>query len=116
MLSTGKPRVLKLLALFRDVYIRQANDTEHVSIGNDQCAFREALFSMKATEGVTESTIPADIGCRHETGCADGCLVVHRHTNPHLSKEELREVARAKNKEKKRLKAIEAEAEATATK
>ena len=41
MLATGKPVVQKLLALFRDVYIRQANDTEHVSIGNDQCAFRE---------------------------------------------------------------------------
>jgi hypothetical protein len=105
MLSTGKPQVLKLLALFRDVYIRQANDTEHVSIGNDQCAFREALFTLKATLGVTESTIPADIGCRHETGCADGCLVVHRHTNPHMSKAELKAVAKEKNAEKKRLKA-----------
>ena len=110
ILRTGRPMVIKLLALFRDVYVRQANDTAHVSIGNDQCAFREALWSMKSTYGVNETNIPADIGCRHETGCADGCLVVHRHSNPEMSRAELQEMKKKKNIEKK---ALAAEKKAT---
>lgn len=95
LLATQNPLVIRLLALFRDVYIRQANNTEHVSIGNDQCAFREAMWTLKA-EGLVESTIPADVGCRHETGCADGCYVVHRHSHPELSRAELQALKAAK--------------------
>jgi hypothetical protein len=111
ILRTGRPMVIKLLALFRDVYVRQANDTAHVSIGNDQCAFREALWSMKSTYGVNETNIPADIGCRHETGCADGCLVVHRHSNPEMSRAELQELKKKKNVERKALAAEKKAAE-----
>lgn len=114
MLATGRPQVLKLVALFRDVFIRQANDTAHVSIGNDQCAFREALFSLKATLGVTESLIPESIGCRHESGCADGCLVVHRHKNQEMSRAELKALKKKQNDEKKEKKRLEKEAAAAA--
>ena len=90
ILNTGDKKVVQLLALFRDIFIRQANDTEHTSIGNDQCAFREAMWIMRDNFGLQESTIPAEKGCRHETGCADGCLVVHRHQNPEMSRAELK--------------------------
>lgn len=112
MLATGKPRVQALLSLFRDVFVRQANDTVHTSIGNDQCAFREAMFTMKA-QGLTEVTIPAEIGCRHDAGCADGCYVVHRHNNQELSRAELKALAKEKNAQKKAAKAA-AEGKASA--
>lgn len=105
LLATGKPKVIKLLALFRDIYVRQANDTVHVSIGNDQCAFREALWTMKATEGLVEANIPNEIGCRHETGCADGCLTVHRHSNPEMSKAQLQALKKEKLEQKRALQA-----------
>jgi len=114
MLATGRPQVLKLIATFRDVYVRQVNDTEHVSIGNDQCAFRESLFSLKATLGVTESLIPEEIGCRHESGCADGCLVVHRHKNQEMSRAELKALKKIQNEEKKEKKRLEKELAAAA--
>eukprot|EP00038_Savillea_parva_P009672 m.185054 g.185054 ORF g.185054 m.185054 type:complete len:491 (+) comp16324_c0_seq1:80-1552(+) len=116
MLATGRPKVQKLLALFRDVFIRQANDTVHTSIGNDQCAFREAMFSMKTTSGLTEITIPAEIGCRHDAGCADGCYVVHRHNNQEMSRAELKALAKEKNDARKAARAAEAaEVEAAAS-
>lgn len=108
LLKTGKKEVLEMLALFRDVYIRQANDTEHVSIGNDQCAFRESLFTMIEAGKVTESLIPPQHGCRHETGCADGCYAVHRHSNPEMSKAELKVEKARQREEKKAKKAAEA--------
>jgi hypothetical protein len=110
LVRTGRPEVLQLLTLFKDIYIRQANDTEHVSIGNDQCAFREALFSMIEAGKIKENNIPATHGCRHETGCADGCYVVHRHSNPEMSRAELKVEKKRKNEEKKAKKIIEAAA------
>lgn len=101
LLATASPKVQQLLALFRDVYVRQANDTTSVSIGNDQCAFREAMWTMKRTAGLREATIPAEAGCRHDTGCADGCYVVHRHLNPEMSRAELQEYRKKKRDEKK---------------
>jgi hypothetical protein len=83
LLRTAKPAVVHLLALFRDVYLRQANDTLRVSIGNDQAAFREALFTLR--EDIHLQDIPEEIGCRHSAGCPDGCLVVHRHHQPDLA-------------------------------
>jgi hypothetical protein len=83
VLNTGRPEVLRLVTLFRDVFIRQVSDLEHVSIGNDQSAFREAVFTL--SDSITETIIPAEVGCRHNAGCADGCLVVHRHHKPELS-------------------------------
>ena len=100
ILATGNKRVLQLLALFRDAYVRQVNDTKFVSIGNDQCAFREAMWTMRDNFGLVESTIPAEHGCRHETGCADGCMVVHRHQNPEMSKAQLKVLKAEKRKEK----------------
>ena len=102
------------MALFRDTFIRQANDTEHVTIYHDQCAFREALFSLKHTLGVAESIIPAEIGCRHESGCADGCLVVHRHKNQEMSRAELKALQKEKNDAKKLAKKLAAAAAAAA--
>ena len=99
VLKTGKPQVLKLVALFRDVYIRQVNDTERVSIGNDQSAFREALFTMQ--DSITETSIPSNIGCRHDLGCADGCLLVHRHHKPELSGKEYEAWKKEQNRIKK---------------
>lgn len=111
LLATGEPKVQKLLAIFRDAYIRQANNTEHVSIGNDQCAFREALWTMKKTAGLVENIIPNEIGCRHETGCADGCLAVHRHSNPEMSKAQLQELKAAKLAERRAQQAAKKAAE-----
>ena len=67
------------------------------------------------TEGLTESTIPAEIGCRHDAGCADGCYVVHRHNNQELSRAELQALAKAKANEKKAAKAAAAAAEVLAS-
>eukprot|EP00049_Salpingoeca_infusionum_P027885 m.34851 g.34851 ORF g.34851 m.34851 type:complete len:502 (+) comp9820_c0_seq1:96-1601(+) len=103
VLKTGDPKVIELVSLFKDVYLRQVNDTEHVSIGNDQSAFREALFTMYPD--LVESIIPPNIGCRHDAGCADGCLVVHRHQRPELSGAEYDKWKKEQNKilqEKKR--------------
>lgn len=99
VLRTGDQHVLQLIALFRDVYIRQVNDTAHVSIGNDQSAFREALFTMN--NDIKEIIIPSDVGCRHEAGCADGCLVVHRHHRPELSGKDYMEWKRKQNERQK---------------
>eukprot|EP00051_Salpingoeca_urceolata_P020950 m.321128 g.321128 ORF g.321128 m.321128 type:complete len:457 (-) comp19708_c4_seq1:61-1431(-) len=89
VLRTERPMVQRLLALFRDVYVRQANNTAQVSIGNDQSAFREALFTLR--DQFTLSDIPESKGCRHEAGCDDGCLVVHRHSHPEYSAKEIQE-------------------------
>ncbi len=56
LLATGRPSVQQLVTLFRDAYVRQSNDVEHVSIGNDQSAFREALFTLK--DGLKVQEIP----------------------------------------------------------
>eukprot|EP00730_Choanoeca_flexa_P008798 TRINITY_DN12537_c0_g3_i1.p1 TRINITY_DN12537_c0_g3~~TRINITY_DN12537_c0_g3_i1.p1 ORF type:complete len:436 (+),score=48.05 TRINITY_DN12537_c0_g3_i1:439-1746(+) len=99
VLATGRPHVLRLLALFRDVYIRHVNDTARVSIGNDQASFREAVFTMRNT--VRERTIPESVGCRHNAGCPDGCLVVHRHHKPELSGKDYNAWKKAENEKRK---------------
>lgn len=113
VLATGKPEVLRLVTLFRDAYIRQVSDLEHVSIGNDQSAFREAVFTLQ--DSIKETLIPSDVGCRHNAGCADGCLVVHRHHKPELSAKDYeawKHEQNAANKIKQdERKAVEAEAE-----
>lgn len=76
LLYTGKPRVIELLALFRDVYVRQMNDPSIYTLG-DQGPFREALFTMRPA--IHDYSIPITIGCRFVGGCDDGCLTVHRH-------------------------------------
>ena len=83
IVHTGRASVIQLIALFRDIYIRQVNDTVNVSIGNDQSAWREAIFTLK--DQIKERIIPSNVGCRHDLGCPDGCMVVHRHHMPELS-------------------------------
>jgi hypothetical protein len=60
------------------VYVRHVNDPSVYILG-DQASFREALFTMRPL--IHDNVIPADIGCRFERGCDDGCLTVHRHWN-----------------------------------
>jgi hypothetical protein len=59
-------------------------------------------------------TIPAEIGCRHDTGCADGCYVVHRHNNQEMSRAELKALSKEKNEERKAAKAAKAAEELAA--
>jgi hypothetical protein len=76
LLFTGKHQVIELLALFRDVYVRQMNDPSIYTLG-DQGPFREALFTMRPS--IHDIAIPITVGCRFVGGCNDGCLTVHRH-------------------------------------
>lgn len=87
LLATYKLSVLRLLSLFRDVFIRHSND-ENVNIKHDQSSFREALYTIR--HEIKEFTIPREDICRHETGCDDGCFLVHRHQMPDLSGKEFR--------------------------
>ena len=68
------------------------------------------MWTLKKSEGLVEATIPAEIGCRHDAGCADGCYVVHRHNNQEMSRAELKALAKQKNEEKKAKKAADAAA------
>ena len=86
VLQTDDPDVIALITLFRDVYVRHANDLS-IDIGNDQASFREALYTLRRT--VNDVIIPAEKGCRHNAGCQDGCLAVHRHQHQTLSRAEL---------------------------
>ncbi len=99
VLKTGNPEVVRLIALFRDIYVRHVNDIERISIGNDQSSFREALYTMKDT--VRQRIIPSNVACRHDLGCADGCMVVHRHMHPEMSGKEYQAWKVAQNRLKK---------------
>jgi hypothetical protein len=76
VVQSSHPKVIELLALFRDVYLRHMRDPK-AGIHGDQSSFREALFTMRIE--VRDNVIPHTVGCRYELGCDDGCLSVHRH-------------------------------------
>ena len=59
--------------------------------------FNKALLRLADS---SESLISAEHGCRHETGCADGCLAVHRHSNPEMSRAQLKELQKQKREQK----------------
>ena len=48
--------MIAVVALFRDVYVRQVNAVGSIDIGNDQAAFREALYTLRRT--VMDVVIP----------------------------------------------------------
>jgi hypothetical protein len=85
--QTGHPKIIELLTLFRDVYVRQINDETALVVG-DQAAMREALFTMRIW--VHDTMIPIDIGCRFTLGCDDGCLTIHRDLDRAKSGNEVR--------------------------
>lgn len=89
LLATGRPHVIQLIALFRDVYIRHINDTQHVETNNAKPALREALFTMQ--NEIREQIIPPETVCRFQSGCPDGCYIVHRSYKQNSSKIELAE-------------------------
>jgi hypothetical protein len=74
--ATSHPKVIELLTLFRDVYVRHTNDMGFHNPG-DQVSMRESLFTLRVY--VRDTVIPANIGCRYTMGCDDKCLTVHRH-------------------------------------
>jgi hypothetical protein len=75
IMKTSSTTIIKLLSLYRDIYVRHVNDMT-IPVNGDQSAFREALFIMRTQ--VMDRVIPYEIGCRLEYGCDDGCLAVHR--------------------------------------
>jgi hypothetical protein len=85
--QTGHPKIIELLTLYRDVYVRQIND-ENVKIKGDQASMREALFIMRVW--IHDQVIPSSIGCRRTLGCDDGCLTVHRHWDQDKSGKDVR--------------------------
>jgi len=74
ILVTGNPKVIELLALFRDVFLRHLR--QNVRIHGDQASFREALFTMRIF--VHDVVLSPRHVCRFVLGCDDGCRVVHR--------------------------------------
>eukprot|EP00042_Codosiga_hollandica_P006986 m.16650 g.16650 ORF g.16650 m.16650 type:complete len:359 (-) comp28546_c0_seq1:104-1180(-) len=99
LLATSRPNVLKLVALFRDAYVRQANTTTDRKLWNDQSGFREALFTLRHT--VREHIMPDNVVCRHALGCPDGCLLVHRKLAPDMSYGEFLRQRNVKKQSKK---------------
>eukprot|EP00051_Salpingoeca_urceolata_P029473 m.490024 g.490024 ORF g.490024 m.490024 type:complete len:465 (+) comp27365_c0_seq1:237-1631(+) len=109
--DTTSDHALSFLALLRDVYVRHLAEANsgRLFVRNDQTALREALFTMR--DRVHPLTFDANrVGCR-DSGCSDGCLMVHRRVSPEMSRTELAAwneeqaiIRKAKQDEKKRLK------------
>jgi hypothetical protein len=74
--QTGHPKIIDLLALYRDTFVRHASDP-NVDTHGDQASMREALFTMRVW--IHDRVIPISEACRYTLGCDDGCLTVHRH-------------------------------------
>jgi hypothetical protein len=91
--QTSHPKIIELLALYRDTFVRHASDP-NVDTHGDQASMREALFTMRVW--IHDRIIPLDIGCRRTLGCDDGCLTVHRHHDQEKSGDDVHRYANLK--------------------
>jgi hypothetical protein len=92
VLKSDHPKVMELMTLYRDTFVRHVSDPNVMILG-DQASMREALFTMRVW--VHDHVVSSSIGCRFVGGCDDGCLIVHRHWDRDKSGSDVRSPAQA---------------------